>query len=347
VADVELVVDGQAYGGWRGISITRSLEQLADSFSLGFSDRWLQDAKPLPIVGGAACRVQYKGKPVINGYVVDDGVDYSDTTTSASVDGNSKTIDLVECSAASKTWRKAKLQEIADTLCKPFGISVSAADGVDLGSEFRSFCVEEGEKVFETLSRAAQLRGVLPTTDAKGNLVFTRAGLQRTSTVIERGVNAWRGARKGSLRDRFSEYTLKSQIAGDNEFNGDVAHNIKVTSKDDGVKRHRPLTIVSDTQESKKELQKRADWERNVRRGRSLRLTYSLHGWEHASGLWAPNLLVPVRDNKLAIDGEFLVVSVKLTRDDKAPITELELTAADAMTVEPPKKKAKGAGFVL
>ena len=348
MSDVELVVNGNIYSGWESVSLTRSMEQFAHTFSLDYTDRWLASGKPLPINEGAECRVQYKGNPVVTGYVDDNNAQYDATSRTASIDGRSKTGDLVDCSAIHKTgsWRDAKFDVVARNLCEPFGITVEAA--ADVGTALRRFAIQQGESAYEALERAARMRGVLLFTSPTGNLAITRAGKVRTKTAIERGVNVIAGGRRGSWRERFSQYIFKSQIAGDNDFNGEHAAFIKVESKDAGISRYRPMLIIGEAQESKAELQKRADWERNVRRGRSLRLVYTVYGWTNAEGLWTPNTLAAVRDNVFDIDTELLIVSTRMLRDNNGTRTELELMAPESLSVEPPKpEKSAGEGFRL
>lgn len=347
MAELELVVEGKRYGGWKSISITRSIEQLAHTFSLGFTERWLPEQNPLPIREGFACRVDYDSKPILLGYVDDASVDYDTENHSATVEGRSITADLVDCSARVKSWRKQTLKNIADALCLPFGISVTVAHGVDVSAKIRAFSVQDGETVFEALSRLAAMRGVLLLSDDRGNVLITRAGSNKTSTVIKYGQNALRGGRRGSARERFSDYTLKAQIFGDEEFNGELAMSIRADVSDSGVRRYRPLTVLADAQDTKSELRKRAEWERNIRVGRSLRLTYTMQGWEHESGVWAPNLLVQVDDSLLGVKGEFLIMSARLIRDERGSVTELELAAPEVLSVEPAKQVKRGPGFTL
>ena len=55
--DIILEVDGQRYGGWKSIDISRGLEQCAGTFRLSVTDRWPQQNEPRGIKAGAACRV--------------------------------------------------------------------------------------------------------------------------------------------------------------------------------------------------------------------------------------------------------------------------------------------------
>lgn len=335
MADIELVVRGQVYSGWTSLTVTRSMEALAPDFALSVAEAWSQAATPIPIAAGDAVEVRYRGDPVYAGWIDVDELAYDATSHVLTLEGRAKTEDLVDCSAkhASGEWSNVGLLQIARDLGRPFGISVSSE--ADLGAPFDKFALQEGESVHEALERAGRMRGVLLMTDRAGDLVLTRAtSSRRTATVIEAGRNALRGRRRTDLRDRYRTYTVKSQVPGRDTFYGPHAAEPSAQATDSGIRRYRPLTLLAESQETA-ELTKRATWERNVRAGRSQRLSYTVPGWENAEGLWTPNVLVPVKDRLARVDGELLVVSVALRRDDEGQVTDLELTDRRAMTVEP------------
>lgn len=344
--DFTLNVRGQKYAGWTDLSVTRSMEQLAHSFSLSLTDKWTTDGKSVPVVSGDICSIAYGTKRVSTGYVDDDSKTYDANQRTQSFTGRSKTADLIDCSPARtsrKSWRKATLLSIAEQLCDPFNIAVTA--NVDTGLKFSRFAIEEGETVFAALERAARQRGVLMVTDGDGDLVFDRAGSTKVATTLKWGVNILAGGATRSMRDRFSEYTVVCQSTGSDELFGSNT-SIKRTSTDPGVERSRPITIMADTEDSGSELQKRADWERNVRAGRARRYTYTVQGWEHESGLWTPNALVRVVDPEFDLDDELLIVSTTQRRSNQGTTTELSLTGKEAFDVQPlPLKKKKGRVF--
>lgn len=348
MSDIELVIDGQAHRGWKTVSVTRSLEQLAHTWSLTLTDRWLSAGEPSPIAVGARARIEFKGAPLVDGWI-DDRDDSADRAeVASSVEGRSRTGDLVDCPAQHKTgaWKNATLLTIAKDLCSPYDIGCSVEG--DTGATFKRFALQDGETVHAALERAARMRGYMVCTDTRGDVVFVRTGSTRIQTAIEWGVNVLSGSRRESWRERFSHYTLKAQISGDDDFFGASAAYVKAEATDSGVQRHRPCVTVSGTQESKSGLQVRADWERNVRRGRSVRLQYTVVGWEHADGLWTPNTIVPVRDERFDVHADLLLVSTRMLRDSSGTRTELELMAPAAFAVEPPQPiKSKGNGFTL
>ena len=334
--EASLTVNNEIHGGWTDISVTRSMEQLAHTFDLGFTERWSEDSKPIPIHAGDRCTVKLDNKVVITGYVDEDPIDYDANEHKLRVTGRSLTADLIDCSAIYQKgqWKKQDLQAIAENLCQPFDIPVNIE--TDIGDSFRYFSLHDGESVYEALERACRMRGVLMMTNADGELVFANIGARTSSTVIEYGVNVIRGARTGGFSERFSKYIVKAQTVGDDDTNGTSASTPSITVTDSAISRYRPLIVQSECLSAGAGLQKRATWERNVRAGRSRRLQYTLDGWnDDAGNLWEPNTLVAVKDPRLEVDATLLITSVRLTRDADGTNTTLELCDPKAMTVEP------------
>ena len=122
--DIILEVDGQRYGGWKSIDISRGLEQCAGTFRLSVTDRWPQQNEPRGIKAGAACRVTIDGRAVITGYVDDVEVSWSATSHEYRVSGRDKTADLVDCCPPSLQLKGADLPARARRWARLFGIEV-------------------------------------------------------------------------------------------------------------------------------------------------------------------------------------------------------------------------------
>ena len=343
-SDFELLINATKYKGWTKLQITRSMEQLAHSFMMDS----VVPASGRVGYAGNLCEVQYKGGIVTTGFLDEDTLDYDANSKTFGVSGRSTTGDLVDCSAIYKggQWKNTGLLKIAQDLCDPFEINVTAY--TDLGTPFKYFKIEPGEKVFDCLDRAARMRGVFLSTTSDGHLAIETVGQERITTPLEYGKNIKKCQYKRSFADRFGSYKVIAQLSmGGNIGNMMTPKQITISkTSTDSQSRHRPLIIQAETEDSASELQKRADWERNTRAGRSLRVTYTVQGWEHAKGLWEPNRLVAVNDPTIPlIDDELLIVSVTYTRGEEGTLTSLELTQPEAFTVKPlpPKKVKKGA----
>ena len=119
---VSLKINGREFSGWKKISISRGLEQLAATFELTVTERWSGQAKVIPIKEGDACTLLINGSPLIVGYVDDADPFYTDKEHGMVVSGRDKTGDLIDCSAPSTQFSGRTLGEVATDLCKPFGV---------------------------------------------------------------------------------------------------------------------------------------------------------------------------------------------------------------------------------
>lgn len=332
--DVRLEIAGQLYGGWTSITIHRGLDQVAGSFDLTVTERWPGSDIPKPVKPGQACRVLVDGAPVVTGYVDDVRPSYDDKSHTVSVSGRDKTADLVDCSAPSTQWAGRSLPQIAAELCRPFGISVRTE--CDCSAPFQRLKNNEGDSVFQTLEAAARVRAVMLVTDGSGALVLTRAGQGgRVRTVLELGENVLSGSGEFSMRDRFSEYTVKGQGVGSDSWEAEAAAHPQGRASDPRVPRHRPLTIIAEEQVESASAQDRAAWEASTRYGRGRSATYAVLGWSHASGLWAPGQSVRVRDAWLGLDEDLLLTRTAYILDCKGFRSELTLMPAEAWKLLP------------
>jgi prophage tail gpP-like protein len=343
----ELKIMGSKYEGWTSVSLRRSIQELAHSFSVSLTDRWSADQEKIPIYAGDEYVLSLNGKDVSVGYIDNSMHSYSATSEEISFNGRSKTGDLIDCAAIHKSghWKNQGLLKIAKDICSPFSINVNSK--IDLGGVFNYFSIQECETAFQCIERASRMRSVLMLTDGNGNLYFDRTNTgQALKTVLERGKNIIAGYKNISWQERFKNYTIKTQAKGSDDAFGKTISAMKRTAEDSGITRYRPIYIQADNEDDGSELQKRIDWERNVRAGRSLTLSYTVQGWEHEEGLWEPNKIVRVIDNRFNIDSEMLITTTTQKRDSNGTTTEIEVMSPAAFKVEPlPTKNKKEVGL--
>lgn len=335
--DVALVIDGQEWRGWTEIAIDRSIDALAGQARLDLTQRWPEIDAPRPIAPGMACQVTIGGELVLTGWVgtVEPGYDAQSHGVTVTVDD--LTGDMTEASAIATQYVGLPLSEIVARLAAPFGVGVGVA--APLGEPIVRFTVEDGETVFDTIDRACRLRGVLPITDAAGQIVLSRAGEAGATAAVRGG---WAGnvlAARGQfgVRGRHSEYIVKAQRpASDDDEDEVAAAHIVGAALDRDVQRYRPLVIIADEAMDRETAQRRADWERSVRRGRSRRASITVQGWRDADGtLWAVNRRMPYHDNILQVSADLLIVSLRLERSEQGTLAMMDLADPQAYTPEP------------
>lgn len=333
--DVRLKVDGSLYGGWQEIRIRRSIQQVAGMFELAVTERWSGQDTPRPIRPGAACQVLVDEVPVITGYVDDVQAGYDANSHTVAVSGRDKTGDLVDCSAPLFQWPNQTILSAAERLCQLFGIAVSAE--TDVGGKFATYASNPGDSVFASLDGAAKIRGVMLLSDGNGGLVIARAGTERIPAMLRSGENILAAAATFSHRDRFSTYTVTGQQeAKDEDDYAETAFHLSAKSLDPVIARHRPLTILADKLIDRKQTQQRADYERNVRYGKSQQLQVTVQGWYYdARNLWPINRRVAVKDDFLGIDADLLITDVESSLNDSGTRTVLTLAPPEGFDLVP------------
>jgi prophage tail gpP-like protein len=348
---VEFRVNGLSYADFKRASIYFSMEDFARSFTLEFSDTWLGTLEGLPPFDEMdLCQVFVYGEKVIDGFIDEIPVDYDEKAHSIQVTGRSLTGDLVDCSAIYQAgaWYGKSLSTIASNLCDDYGISVKVdPQAAAAASEpFKKWAIEDEETVYDCIQRAAKIRGLWLLSDGGRNLVITKTSKVLNNDALKLGVNVKRGQRWGSQSERYSEYTVKSQNAGDDTYYADDATGPFFKIKDPKVKRHRPLIMISDGSGTKAELQARGTWERNKRAGAG-RITYVTPSFRNSiNKLWPANQMIHVEDSFLGINEPLLMASLAFTYDDDSSgeSTRIELVRPETFDIytPPPKAKKKG-----
>lgn len=336
---VQLKMGGLLFGGWNSLRAEVGIEQCSGAFDLSVTDRWMGQAEPWQIFPGDACELLLNEQTIITGYTDTVKPSFDKQSHGIRVSGRDKTMDLIDCAAIYKTgqWKRARLDRIARDIASPFNIDVVVTHGVDLGAAFDSFNIEEGERAFEAIDRAARMRAVLVMTDGAGRLVLTTASKDKTGRALVQGVNVLHAELELSWKERYSEITVKGQGKGSaSEYGDKVAHG-KASIKDDAINRYRPLIVIAEQHGKSPTFTARAEWERNVRRGRGTRAVVKVPGWTYPAigmpngeAVWQPNMLVEADLRYLGLQQDLLIAKCAYTLDETGSFTELHLADASA-----------------
>ena len=331
--DVSLYIDNVIYGGWTSLSIKRSLEAAAGSFSLTLTERWEDNTNftVWPIYDGDNAVVKIGNDIVITGYVDDVSISLSSTGHSITVSGRDLTEDIVDCSAMNRPgqWLNRTLEQIASDLCGPFGVSVSS--DVNTGGPIAEVIIQPGETVYQTLERIAKGRQLLITSTADGKLVFTRSSSNVLPITLLEGENILSCEGSFSSKDRFSSYTVEGQP---DSICGYVA--CKASASDAAVPRYRPLLVIAEEKANQAYCQNRAVWESLVRAAKAASVSITVQGWRAPSGdLWAVNNLINMTAPSIRIDCALLITEVEFKKDSSGTTTALVLKRQDAFLPDP------------
>lgn len=316
--DVQLEVNGRRMGEWTSIAISRSVTAIADSFSLGYID--VQTRLDYPIKTGDECKLWMGNSLAVTGYIdiakwgYAAGNESQGMTHTFEVSGRSKTGDLVKSSAvpSPNTWKEKSFAQIAKDVCDPFGIEVVVTANIDqlMLKPVKRHSVEIGESAADCLGRLAQKLGVLMRTNTLGQLQIGRPPSKPAKSALFLGPTGVKsGSRTSDHRERHGSYIAIGQSQGSQTAFDEAVRKGKRTATDARVDRYTPLVWVQDGTSDEGTLTRAAEWQRNLRAGKSERVNYTIRGWESAPGtLWEPAQTVYVQDEFLRLSRVAMII---------------------------------------
>lgn len=334
--DLELLVDGRRYSGWKSVSVMRSAESISGSFSLGVSDRWGGQELPWPIAEEDECSVLIGGRPVITGYVDQRSISISAGARTLSYSGRDRAAALVDCSVVGeRVYRGLTLDEVARRIAAPHGVGVTVQGGLRLRTIAR-VKIQPGDTPYDTIQRLAVSEGVLVVSDGIGGIHITRSDAVTRATPLVLGVNILSISVEYDGSERYRTYLLSTQVPGTDEASGD-ATRIKAESSDESVRRpSRVLLIRPEQGVSTADARRRADWEARQRAAKAETVTVSVQGWTQPGGeLWPLLARVRVQARAAGVDGDLVISQIDHQIDDGGQITTLRLMRPDAFDPEP------------
>lgn len=339
-----LSVGGNRLEGWKSVTVSRGIEQLAGSYEVTCADRWALDTPPQqpPPLKGQPARVQIAGVDIITGHINRAAPNYRARQHDLIIAGRDAAGDLVDSCARTdgSGWVGRSLKQIAVSLVQPFGIKikVDASAGRDADTPFLHQHLQIGETIHEALMRLARIRGLLLISDGLGNLVITRTGSGRASTALVLGENVLEADAEESDEERFNEYRVIGQARESDDNAGARAQQIGETVFDPAVRKGRLLIIDPQDAADIGACRQLASWTRSVRAARGARVTYTVHGWLDGDRPWQHNTLVQVRDAWARFDGEYLIAAVRNTLDSQGELTRISVVPPDAYKLLPQRE---------
>ncbi len=340
-----LNINGRAFKNWKALNVSRSIAQIAGSFSFTTNNKFAGQNEKWEITTGDECIVEIAGQRVITGYIddIDDGYDINSHDISFS--GRDKTADLVDCSydifENESEFKNQTFLQIINKLCSPFGITVildlELLSDKSLAKPISEYRIEIGEKVAGQITTLCQQNAVLPISNGHGELELTRAGLSRAFDTLQSGVNILSNKLKQSDSNRYSTYYVVGNTQTDT-FNNKLIGEGKL--EDNYIKRTRPLIIlVGEQLEDDGTARRRVAWEARIRAGASRKLETKVKGWTQSTGdLWPLNGLISVKDKNIGVkesQSEFLIAGINLSLNSSGgELTNMALVHPDTFALK-------------
>ena len=339
--ELELVLAGQAFTGWKRMSVARSLSSLSAQFELSVVDR-----APYPVRPGDEVAIRVAGELVVSGFVDRIVLAGGPEGRTFEIAGRDRTADLIDCSAGVPAQAEeeelsevagATLLELVEQLAGPLGVAVRASAGLD-PAPFDLFRRQPGETAWSAIERLCRRRGVLAFSSPSGELVLELPAAGVASGQVlegERGnVRSWQVS--VDHRERFSLYDVRAQVPGSDDYQGLPALEIGGRATDEGIRRFRPLLVLGEGAMTFEDAEDRAAWEAAVRAARSERLEVEVPGWRQVpkGRLWAVNEVVQVDIPRAGLRSSLLVDEVTFLSDENGTSTRLGLTRETAYRAE-------------
>lgn len=331
---VRLRVNGTDYGGWISVSVSAGIERVARDFRLEVTDRWPGADSSPRVRPGDRCEIWLGPDLVMTGWVDATPRSFDAQQVTVGVQGRSLTADLVDCSAINSPgqWRGQTIERIVQDIARPYGITVRSM--TDTGEPVPDHQIQLGESAHESIDRILRLRNILATDSPAGELLLIDVGTDRATSALQIGGpqgNVLTGDAALDFRDRYSEYRARGQRPGDDSASGKATNQQAASTTDADIKRPRVLMLKQSGQADEGTCRDRVDYERSVRLGRSLAATYTVAGWRQQDGaLWAPNMIVHVRDPIIGIDREMIIAEVEYSMGEGGTIATLQIAPEEA-----------------
>jgi prophage tail gpP-like protein len=345
--NISLKVNGHEYSGWTSIQVQRGMDQIAGAFGFQATDIYPGHSEKWNITMGSECTVTVNGKTLITGYVDQIDIFYNMGEHTFEVKGRDKTGDLVDCcyDSAKNQWNNATIQTIVNDLCNSVTVPLVIDPTVTsvVTTKVPSFKINEGDTLFESISKLCKSIAILPITYGDGKLTLTRARAEYVTDRLEKGKNILAGSFTSSNLDRFKTYIVKSQHSGLDEWDNESVTQAVGRFDDYVISRNRPLVILSSEKSTSEQCKKQAEWEARYRAGRSRMIEYKIQGWLQSNkDLWPINKRVNVVDDFFGISDNYLITEVShRLGDSDGSVTELRLMSPDAYDILPEKLAVK------
>lgn len=320
---VRLLINGREFTGWTAATISMSIDNCADAFSLtapfdpsdpavkaAFVPRKYQDVQVL--IGDDV---------VLTGRVEKVAPHTGPDGRTLNVQGRSLTGQLVDCSIDGPLeFSGMTLAAIARKLARPFGVAVRA-DADTAAIEIAS--AKFGQPPYDFLASLAGPRNMLLNSSYEGQLVITDgkalALRDPIATLIEGKAPLLSVDPDFDSTACFSYYKVSSQQDGFS----DVAGRVDDTT----ITRYRPRLIEQDDTGTDPKLA--ASWERSKAFADSMTVGVSISGWRRPDGKrWAERQLITLQapGAMLSRESKWLIAGVTHKMDaDSGQTTALRL----------------------
>jgi prophage tail gpP-like protein len=348
--EVTITVGTQKIGGWQGIRVTRSIEEVPSQFSLTMTEAYPDAATKIAVTPGQACTISIGSDVVLTGYLDRYSIKIGPHSHSVEMVGRGMCEDLTDCSADLITpggpveggqCTATGMLDLAQKLCKAFGITAVLIPQ-DTTGPIHTFQVGLGATPMDVLHQVANYLGYLLYENPEGQLVIDRVGTNKMATGFRQGDNIEEFEVTFGADQRFTDYYM-TYSAFDQTSEGDDANiwNRRAEIHDPTLRalgRKRPhITVSLQTDNTADFAQRAVGWDMARRIGRSQAVSIRCDKWRDQKGqLWTPNWLATFDMPAAKLHNQSWVIgTVSYIKDYSGTHAEVMLMPPGAFSVEP------------
>jgi len=354
---ITITINGVTYDGWNRVTASKSIEDLAGTFSIELSRT---PNKDFPIKQGSACVIRIEGEPVITGFVEKIEVDTAVDKDRVTVSGRDRTMDINDSTIILPTLKPPfKLETVARKVLDFLGISnIRIINNIKDLTPFEHIDsnVEAGATAFNYIETYAKKKQVLLTTNGFGDIVFTRATTDKLKTILTMVRNAqasilnskvtYDNSKRFHTYEAVSQAQINSPYFSTNPQPAQQLTNIGSKVEDNEIRRGRIYTFMPKGTTPHVDIKEKVKWELNFRKSQSFVYNATVQGFKprEDNEIWRPNKLVQVNDEFCQLNGTFLITSCQYTYSlDDGSKTSLRIMDRDAFTtiITKPEKLKK------
>jgi len=329
--------------------LKRSIDTCADGCkaTIVLTDQAREIIRPF---GYENVQVYLGGELVLTGVVYGLNSRITGKEKSATLDIGSLACDIVDSvKYPPYEFNFQTLADIADDILGEKGLT-PRFESYDIESEFfERVCIDAQQSIFDFLSELARQRGVLISSNEKGEVYFLRADTSSTPVETIELATSLEGSFNG--RDLFSSYRVTAMLPEVQAKTKKLKRSRRTRTTDDTVQtlkyaeaydslvpstRETTSTVDNVTSEG---LPKAAEWERSRRWAKACTITIPRVGWypKDSDEIYKENTLVTLKTSDLWLeDGfDFLIKSVEYVLDSNGAVALITLIPPQAYTGEP------------
>lgn len=332
--DVRLPAGRGFVTGWTSVSIFRTVEACAGTFSLE-----VPAGAPNLLGRNAEIEILAGSTPVLSGFVDKLSARVAAQGRTVTISGRDRTADLADCSIDLPSGELYGLTfaQVLALVTAPYGLTVNVDRAIAAGDVVERFAWGPTDSAWEALERLLRARGLLGFPDASGALTIAlpRSNLRPVDT-LEVGRQVLELTLEADDARRFARYAVRGQAFASDLADVAGAYQAIAEARDAGARRGRFLAVTAESSASLDQCLARAQWEAATRAARASVATATVQGWRNSTGaVWSLLDVVHLRANELGLDAPFVVAAVRLELDAQGSRSILGLARPDAYLRQP------------